>query len=181
MKLARHFLILFIAVTAMTGCTNTATNHCPVGQEVVIPASDTSDPAVVMDFHLPNGTIVTVTPGSGVSTVPVPGGGRVTVIVNAKDSEGVQDAQIWAASITTKIDTATGTATKSGPALLTAATTSNRDSGSAGQKGCTERLATTNLEVSKSPAGSVSFEVHAVAVNFQGGKATTPLVTLVAQ
>jgi hypothetical protein len=26
------------------------------------------------------------------STIPVPGGGRVTVIINAKDSEGVQEA-----------------------------------------------------------------------------------------
>ena len=179
MKQTRHFLLLLTSIAVMTACTNTTTNHCTVGQEVAIPASDTTDPTIVMDFHLPNGSIVSVTPGSGVSTVPVSGGGKVTVIVNAKDSEGVKDAQIWAASITTKIDPATGTASKTGPASFSAPTTSNPDSGSAGQKGCTERLATTNLEVSRTPAGSVSFEVHAVAVNFGGKNVSTPLVTLV--
>ena len=126
MKLTRNFLILIIWIAALTGCTNTTTNQCTVGQGVVIPASDTTDPSVVMDVHLPNGNIVTVTAGSGISTVPVPGGGKVTLIVNAKDSEGVQDAQIWAASITTKIDPVTGTASKTGPASFSAPTTSNR-------------------------------------------------------
>lgn len=179
MKLTRHFLILFISIAAITGC-NTA-SHCPVGQEIVIPASDTTDPSVVIDFHLPNGSIVTVAPGSGVSTVPVAGGGKVTVIVNAKDGEGVQDSQIWAAPITIRIDPATGTASRSGPALLGNPTTSNRDGGSAGQKGCTERIASTNLEVTKSSTGSVSFQVHAVAVNFGGRNVSTPPITLVAQ
>jgi hypothetical protein len=180
MKITRHFLILFIYMMAVTiACTTT--NHCPVGQEVLIPASDTTDPSVVLDFHLPNGTIVTVTPGSGISTVPVPGGGNVTLIVNAKDSEGIQEAQIWTASITTKIDPVTGVVSKTGPASFSTPTASNRDSGSAGQKGCTERLATTNLQVSKTSTGSVSYEVHAVALNFSGRNASTPLVILVAQ
>jgi hypothetical protein len=177
MTLTLRFLILSIITAAMTGCTS----HCPLGQEVVIPSSDATDPSVVMDFHLPNGSIVTVTPASTTSTVPVPGGGKVTVIVNAKDPQGIQDSQIWAASITTKIDPNTGTATRSGPGLLGAPTASNRDSGSAGQKGCTERVVSTNLEVSKSPTGSVSYEVHAAGVNFGGKNVATPLVTLVAQ
>jgi hypothetical protein len=177
MKIARHFLILFVLMVVITACTTT--NHCPVGQEVVIPASDTTDPSVVLDLHLPNGTIVTVTPGSGISTVPVTGGGNVTLIVNAKDSEGIQEAQIWAASITTRIDPVTGIASKTGPASFSTPTASNRDSGSSGQKGCTERIATTNLQVSKTSTGSVSYEVHAVALNFGGRNASTPLVTLV--
>lgn len=177
MTLTRRFAILSIITAAMMGCTS----HCPLGQEIVIPSADGTDPSVGMDFHLPNGSIVTVTPGSATTTVPVPGGGKVTVIVNAKDPQGIQDAQIWAADITTKINPATGITTRSGPGLLGAPTASNRDSGSQGQKGCTERVVSTNLEVSKSPTGSVSFEVHAVGVNFGGKNIATPLVTLVAQ
>ena len=105
----------------------------------------------------------------------------MTVIVNAKDSEGIQDAQIWAADITYKIDPSTGITTRSGPGLLGAPTASNRDSGSPGQKECTERVASINLEVRKSPTGGVSHEVHAVGVNFGGRNVSTPLVTLVAQ
>jgi hypothetical protein len=176
MKLTRYFLILTIVAAAFTGCTN----HCKLGQEIVIPSSDTTDPSVVMDFHLPNGSIVTVVPGSSTSTVPVPGGGRVTVIVNAKDSEGIQDPQIWAAEIKERINPG-GTVTRSGPGLLGAPTASNKDNGTPGQKGCTERLVSTNLEVSKSPTLSVSYEVHAVGVNFGGRNVSTPLVTLVAQ
>src|SRR6266852_2362960 len=85
------FVILVIG--AITGCA------CRFGQEIVIPSSDGTDPSLVMDFHLPSGSIVTVMPGSTTNTVAVPGGGKVTVIVNAKDGEGVKDAQIWAASI----------------------------------------------------------------------------------
>lgn len=179
MKLTLRFLMFSVLVTVMTGCPKQST--CPVGQEIVIPSADATDPSVVMDFHLPNGNIVTVPPGSTTSTVPVPGGGRVTVIVNAKDSEGIQDAQIWAANITSRTDPNTGIISQSGPGLLGAPTTSNRDSGSAGQKGCTERIATTNLDVSKSNTGSVSYEVHAVGLNFGGKSVRTTLVKLVAQ
>lgn len=177
MKLTLRFFIPSILAIAITGCPK----HCPLGQEIVIPAADATDPTVVMDFHLPNGSIVTVTPTSGPSTIPVPGGGRVTVIVNAKDSEGVQDSQIWAADIKYKIDPNTGVTTQTGPGLLGAPSASNRDSGSQGQKGCTERVATINLDVNKSPTAALSQEVHAVGVNFGGKSVSTPLVRLVAQ
>lgn len=177
MRLTLRFLILSILANAITGCSN----HCPLGQEVVIPSSDATAPSIGMDFHLPNGSIVTVTSGSATSTVPVPGGGRVTVIVNAKDSEGIQDAQIWAADIRYKTDPNTGITTQSGPGSLGAPTASNKDVGNPGQKGCTERIATINLDVSKSPTAAVSKEVHAVGVNFGGKSVSTPLVRLVAQ
>ena len=181
MKLTLRLLIFITLAVVMTGCNPGSSSKCLVGQEIVIPSTDATDPTLVMDFHLPNGTIVTVTPGAAISTVPVPGGGRVTVIVNAKDPEGVQDAQIWAAGITSRTDPNTGATTQSGPGLLGAPTTSNRDNATAGQKGCTERIAQTNLEVSKSSTGSVSFEVHAVGINFGSKSVTTPLVKLVAQ
>ena len=181
MKLSRLFLILPIAaaITLITGCPNQS--HCLLGQEIVIPSSDATDPSVVMDFHLPNGSIVSVTPGSATSTIPVPGGGKVTVIVNAKDSEGIRDAQIWASSITERIDPNTGIVSRAGPGLLGAPTASNRDSGGPGQKGCTERLVSTDLEVHKSPTGSVSYEVSAAGVNFGGRTVRTTAVILTAQ
>ena len=181
MKLSRLFLILSLAaaLTTMTGCPNQS--HCLLGQEIVIPQTDSTDPIVTMDFHLPNGSIVTVTPGSATSTVSVPGGGNVTVMVNAKDSEGVRDSQIWAASITERIDPNTGTVSRAGPGLLGAPTANNADNGGPGQKGCTERLASTNLTVSKSATGSVSFEVTAAGVNFGGRTVRTTTVILAAQ
>ena len=181
MKLTLRFSIFTILVTGMSGCNPGNSPKCFVGQEIVIPSADATDPSLTMDFHLPNGNIVTVTSSSTTSTVPVPGGGRVTVIVNAKDPEGIQDVQIWAAGITTKIDPNTGTATQSGPGLLGAPTASNRDNGSAVQKGCTERIAETNLEVRKSSTEIVSHEIHAVGFNFGGKRVQTPLVRLVAQ
>ena len=171
-----QFGSLMIAVIGITGC-----QTCPFGQEVVIPSSDTTPPTVVMDFHLPNGTVVTVTPSSMTSIVAVPGGGRVTVIVNAKDSEGVQDAQIWAAAITTTIDPNTGIATRSGPGLLGAPTASNPASGSPGGKACTERVVSQNLDVSSNSQGSVAFEVSARGVNFGGRDVRTSLIRLQAQ
>jgi hypothetical protein len=181
MKLTLRCLIFILLATGMTGCKPGNSSTCAVGQEIVIPSADTSDPSLVMDLHLPNGNIVTVTPGSTITTVPVPGGGRVTVVVNAKDPEGAQDAQIWAAEFTVRIDPNTGIGSQSGPGLLGAPTISNKDNGSAGQKGCTERIATTNLEIRKSATANTNFEVHAIGINFGGKRVMTPLVKLVAQ
>ena len=166
---------LMIAIFGLAGC------QCQSGQEVVIPSSDTTPPSLVMDLHLPNGNIVSVMSTSTASTVLVPGGGRVTVIAKATDSEGAQDAQIWAASITTKIDPTTGLATQTGPGLLGAPSASNPDGHTAGQKACTERIVQQNLDVRTGPSGSVSFEVSARGVNFGGGNVRTATVTLKAQ
>ena len=57
---------------------------CPTGDEIVIPSSDATPPSLGMDFHLPDGTLVTVTPASvpdpttGVVRIAVPGGGKVS-------------------------------------------------------------------------------------------------------
>jgi hypothetical protein len=168
------FVILVAA--AITGC-----RTCPFGQDIVIPSSDVTGPSLVMDLHMPNGSIVTVTPGYTTSTVPVPGGGKVTVTVNAKDAQGVKDAQIWAARITTTIDPNTGLATRSGSGLLGRPTASNADSGLPGQKGCTERVVSQNLKVSRTPQRVVSYKVTAHGVNFGSRDVRTPTVTLRAQ
>lgn len=154
-----------LIVTAIIGC-----QTCPFGQEIVIPSSDTTKPTIVMDFHLPNGNVVTVTPGSGISSVAVPGGGTVTVIVNSKDDEGVKSSEIWAADIKETTDPNTGLVTKVGPGLLGAPTMSNTDTKGPGQKGCTERVTQQNLEVHKTTNSSVSFEVSARGVNSEANK-----------
>jgi hypothetical protein len=169
MKLALRFLILSILASAMSACPERS--KCLLGQEVVIPSSDATAPSVVMDIHLPDGKVQTVyTAASGTLPsnvfVPVKGGGQVTIIVNAKDSLGIRDVQIWA--------------TPSGGGTPSAPIASNKDSGKAGEKGCTERVANINLTVSKSPI-VVSFDVRAVGVNFGGITASPPVVRLEAQ
>src|SRR6185436_19742764 len=89
------WIVLTVAVWLGIGA---SCQHCQVGQEIVIPSADTSPPTVLMDFHLPNGNTITITSASPPRTrIDVPPGGRVTVIANAKDDEGVKDVQIWAA------------------------------------------------------------------------------------
>lgn len=174
----RSLLFAVIALSlpwAVTGC-----GSCPNGQEIVIPASDGTAPSIVMEFHLPNGNTVAVTSTATPSTITVPGGGTVTVIVNAKDAEGIQDVQIWAAEITVT-NNPDGTVSKAGPGLLGAPTASNPDGRTAGQKGCTERVVSQNLTVTKNSHGSTSFEVSARGINFGGTTASTPLVQLQAQ
>jgi hypothetical protein len=161
--------IALLLVVATTGCKD----KC----QVVIPSADGTDPVIVWDFHLPDGSIVNPSLTQG-STVPVKGGGKVTLIVNVKDDEGVQDAQIWAADVTWQVDPNTGLVTSSGPALLGAPTTSNPDSGSPGQKGCSERLVQQDLIVSVADQGGVSFDVSAKGVNFGGKVIYTPIVHL---
>jgi hypothetical protein len=179
MKLTLRFLILTMLTTGMTGCDSCNNRKCLVGQEIVIPSSDTTDPSPGMEVHLPNGNIVNVTPGT--STIAVPGGGKVLVVVNAKDPEGIQDAQIWAAEIKTTIDPNTGAATGGNVPLIRAPMATNKDSATAGQNGCTERIVTTNLEVSKTPTGSVSYEVFGAGINFAGKKVETKHIRLEAQ
>lgn len=168
--------LCLLVLASMTGCAT-----CPVGREVVIPSSDTTDPAVVLDFHLPNGQIVSASPNSVPSAVTVPGGGTVTLIAKASDDQGVKDVQLWIGTKTCSIDPNTGTASCSGPGSQGAPTASNRDTRTAGQNGCTERLVSHNLVVNNTPRGSVSYEVGARGVNFGGREVRIPLIRLEAQ
>jgi hypothetical protein len=174
-----HLAVIAFTILEATGITGCQT--CHIGHRIVIPSSDATDPSLTIDFRLPNGSVVTVAPGSATSTISVPGGGKVTVVAKVKDGEGVQDVQIWAASITWTTNPNTGTISQSGPGLLGGPTSSNRDSGSAGQHGCTERLVKQDLEVQKTPHRRVSYEVSARGVNFGGRVVSTPTVRLEAQ
>lgn len=169
-------VLMMLLSILMTGCP-----PCQFGREIVIPSSDGTDPSITMAFLLPDGNTVSVSADSPVSTVVVPGGGTVLVSASAQDDEGIQDAQIWAASITWTTDPVTGITTQSGPGLLGSPTASSRDSDGPGQEGCTARVALQTLEVRKTSRGGVSYEVHARGVNFGGGTVSTPLVRLEAQ
>ncbi|MDR4505826.1 MAG: hypothetical protein MRK01_13725 [Candidatus Scalindua sp.] len=171
-----NIALMILLAISMTGCPT-----CQFGREIVIPSSDRTDPTITMAFLLPDGNTVSVTPGSTITRVAVPGGGTVLVSATAQDDEGVRDAQIWAASITWTTDPIAGITTVSGPGLLGRPTASSRDSDGPGQVGCTSRVALQSLEVRKTSRGGVSYEVHASGVNFGGRTVSTPSVKLEAQ
>ena len=171
--------LCLLILAAMTGCVHSVVGRCVVGREVVITSSDTTAPTVVLDFHLPNGQIVSASLNSAPSTVTVPGGGKVTLIANASDDQGAKDVQLWIGTKTCSVNA--GTTTCSGPGLLGAPTANNGDTLTAGQTGCTERLVSHNLEVRNTPSGSLSHEVEVRGLNFSGTEVRIPLIRLVAQ
>ena len=122
---------------------------------------------------------MSVLPSSVPSTITVPGGGTVTLVAKASDNQGVQDVQLWIG--TRSCSFTGGIATCSGPGLLGAPTASNRDSGTAGRNGCTERLVKENLVVRNTSTGSVSHDVQARGENFGGREVRTPFIHLQAQ
>jgi hypothetical protein len=156
MKLVLQFLILSILATAMSGCPSHS--NCLLGQEIVIPTSDTSTPDVVMDIHLPDGKIETVysvlgVPPEKLPMVSVPTGkGQLTIIAKAKGSLGIANVQIWVGGLN--------------------ALAQNYDNGKAGEKGCTERLVSSNL------TRQDNIWIQAVGINFGGVIAKTPIVAL---
>jgi hypothetical protein len=106
-------------------------------------------------------------------------GGTVTLIARATDPNGVKDVQLWVAE--ESCHTSNGSETCSGPGLLGAPTANNPDNQSAGATGCTDRVVTQNVQISRNSNGSVSQQVNATSVNFGGGKTTTPIVTVQVQ
>jgi hypothetical protein len=178
-----------LAPASLMGCTTPSPSStppapmssCSLGKEVVIPASDATDPTVVLDFFLPNGQTVSVSPNSVPSTVIVPRGGTVALWAKASDGQGIKDVQLWIGTKTCSIDASAGTAACSGPGLLGAPTASNRDTDVVGQNGCTERMVAQNLVVKNTRSSSVSYEVEVRGVNFGGREVRIPMIRLEAQ
>jgi hypothetical protein len=166
-----------LAACGGNGSTGSFPGGCFVGQPVVVPSADATDPTVTLSFFLPDGTTVTAPAGQGTTDVLTPPG-EVVISAVARDPEGVRDVQLWVASRSCTMDPSAGTATCSGPGLLGAPTASNRDATAAGGNGCTERLATQNVDVVKSPTRDVSFEVHARGENFGSATVSTGLIRL---
>ena len=70
---------------------------CFVGQPVVVPSADATDPTVSLSFFLPDGTTVSAPAGSGPTDVVTPPG-EVVISAVADDPEGIRDVQLWVAS-----------------------------------------------------------------------------------
>jgi hypothetical protein len=174
-------LALLSGVT-MIGCQGGGPSRCQLGREVTIPSSDATAPAMVVDFHLPDGQIVSVSSNAAPPSAPIRSpNGRVTILAKASDDQGVRDTQLWVGTRTCSLDPNTGTESCSGPTLQGSPTVSNRDPSGPGQIGCTERLVSHNLTVSRTPTRSVSFEIDGRGVNFGGREVRTGFVRLVPQ
>jgi hypothetical protein len=150
---------------------------CRNGREVVIPSTDATDPAVVVEFHFANGGLVKASSDSPLDIVKVPvSGSPVRIIAKATDEQGVKDVQLLIG--TQKCSFGGGSASCSGPGLLVGPTASNPDAGTPGQTGCAERLVGHDVQVIKTPSRSVSHEVSVHALNFEDRKVSLPLIRL---
>ena len=171
------FAFLFLPLFLFdNGCKNS--NNCFSGTSITIPASDATPPTTVMDVHLPNKPIITVTPPSPAVSSTIGGSDTVTIIAKGTDPEGTKDIQIWVEE--TWWTTSGGTTTQTGPGLLGAPEAHNLDNGTAGAKGCTERVATLNLYIKQRRKLATSYRIRtwATAINFGGAKVNSAVVTL---
>jgi len=153
---------------------------CLAGREVVIPSGDKTNPTVVLDIQLPNGQILSTSSSPFPSKVTAPSGSTVKLTAKASDDQGVKDVQLWIGTESCSFDSE-GNATCAGPGLLGKPTASNRDTGSPGQKGCTERRVSHELIARKTSSVSVSYEVSTHALNFGGGEVQLPRILVEAQ
>ena len=168
---------VLLLLVALSGCTTTG--HCFVGSEISIPNNDTSSPVIGIDFYMPDGSLISRTPGDGLSNqITVPTNGEVTVIVVVKDEQGVKDSQLFAASKNCSLDSTTNTATCSGPGLLSGPTASNPESNSIGEVGCTQRLATQKINITETPTSWNTVEISAKGINFGGQEVNTTIYIL---
>jgi hypothetical protein len=172
------YMWMLLLLVALSGCTSAS--HCLVGDEISIPNNDNSAPTIVgIDFHMPDGSLVTRTPADGLSKqIKVPTNGDVTVIVAVKDDQGVKDAQLFAASINCSIDPNAGTETCPSPPLLSGPTASNPETHTAGEVGCTQRLVTQKINISKSSTTSKIVEISVKGLNFGGQEVRDGIYTL---
>jgi hypothetical protein len=168
--------LTFPVATILLACGSTppgSTGHCLVGSQVTIPTTDSTPPSVAIDFHMPGGSIVSRSPGDGLSSrIAVPMNGQVSIYAVTRDAQGVRDSRIFAATKSCSEDLSTNLGSCSGPGLLGGPTASNPESNSAGSPGCTERLVIQKVTVSKTTtaarSSSVSVEASAEGVNFGG-------------
>ncbi len=175
-------LAMAVSVTIiLTACTTTGQRFCLGGSEITIPTTDSTPPAVTIDFHMPGGSVVTRVPGDGLPReITVPTNGVVTILAFTNDAQGVKDSQIWAAARTCSGDGQNESC--SGPGGLGTPSADNAEPNSVGQVGCTLRIAKQNVPVNsvttQTRTGSVSQEVSARGVNFGGQTTRTPIYML---
>ena len=166
------------ATALLASCVPGPGGSCFLGQQVTIPTSDSTDPTLAVDFHLADGSLVTVQSGGQVPADIISPDGTVTINAVARDAEGVRDVQLWIAARKCTSDPATGATTCSGPGLLGAPTTSNRDGGAPGARGCTERLTSQSVQVVHTQVRDDSYEVTVRAESFGSGTVQIGLIRL---
>lgn len=172
-------LLSCVTATAfLASCVPPPGGSCFLGQPVTIPASDSTPPTLVVDFHLADGSLVTVQSGGQAPADIISPDGTVTINAVARDAEGVRDVQLWIAARKCTSDAATGTTSCSGPGLLGAPTASNRDGGAPGATGCTERLTSQSVQVVHTQVRDDSYEVSVRGENFGGQTVQIGLIRL---
>jgi hypothetical protein len=174
-------LLLSALIIGLTGCPRPQnSNSCFQGTAITITSSDLTPPTTGMDVHFPNKPLITVTSTSNPMGSTVVGNDVVTLIAKGTDPQGIKDIQIWVEEIWWTTDPATGVTTQKGPGLLGAAEASNLDNSASGGTGCSERVATVNLDIKqrRKQASSYRIRAWATAVNFGGAQVKTADVTL---
>lgn len=155
---------------------------CRNGHEVVIPATDTTDPTIAVEFHFANGGLVSVSSATPTTRVRVPASGSpVRIVAKASDEQGVKDVQLWIGTKKCSSTPGSDAVSCSGPGLQGRPTASNPDNGTPGQNACAERLVGHNVEVKKTPTRSVSHEVRIIGENFGARTIQLPPIRLEAR
>ena len=173
-------LLVAAAVTTLSACnTPPSGSACAIGQPVTIPSSDSSPPAVAVDFFLPDGRTISMTSGSPAQIITSASSGTVTVIAKATVPQGSQDVQVWAGE--RRCTSSAGTTSCSGPGLLGAPSASNPNTGTPGMAACTERLVSHNVQILNNSTRDISQEISIVGKNFAGQQTTLGIFTLRAQ
>ncbi|HYJ38634.1 MAG TPA: hypothetical protein VEV87_08455 [Chitinophagaceae bacterium] len=148
-------------------------NKCFSGTSITIPSSDLTTSTTIMDVHMSNKPITSVTSASSPDSAAIGGNDTVTIIAKGTDPEGIKDIQIW-------VEETWWNPSITGPTLLSAPEVRNVDNSTAGAKGCTERLATLNLYIKQRRKQATSYRIRtwSTAVNFGGAKVNSAVVTL---
>src|SRR5688572_8623467 len=172
-------LLLLITLAVSCGRQDTATPD-----SVTIPPVDTTPPTVVMDIHFPQGRIYTVTSTGFNPTMPTNVGANDEISLVAKGEDidgGIQDIQLWISIGKTFSDSGTGLCEQEGPGLVGAPEASNPDTAKQpGETALKTRLVSHKLDINqiRGVADSLTIDIQAKAINFQGDIVSTTNVTL---
>jgi len=163
--------LFFIHSLPDTSC-NKGSN-CFSGFTITIPASDNTPPGIFLDVHIPGKPMISVTSSPGADSAKVGGNDTLTFIAKGVDPEGIKDIEIW-------VEETWWTPSQEGPGSLGAPEVHNVDKGTAGGKGCTERVASLNVYVKQRRKQAAQYRIRlwATAINFGGAKLKSATVVL---
>ena len=176
---AIHVLLLLATLAVSCGQQNTTSPD-----SVIIPPSDTTPPTVVMDIHFPQGRIYTVTSTGFNPTMPTNVGANDEISLVAKGEDvdgGIQDIQLWISIGRAICPPGSELCSQEGPGLAGAPEASNPDTANQpGETALKTRLISHKLDINqiRTGASSITIDIEARAINFQGDKVSTTRVTL---